>query len=492
MLVVPAVLAVLGVGCSNGSSGDAPGGDASDAGVDTAVEDTAEQEDAGPIAPPDWDRAVTPPADDEAQKQRAACGYKAGALAGETQGASHPTGKNIPIDHVIVILQENRSFDHYFGRLRAAGHPDAEVPPDGWSNPGVDGKPVLPYRDQQLCLVDLSHGWNGAHREWNDGKMDGFVIANDHQDDVPPGGTDDMVKGDRAMSYYEPEDLPFMYWAADQFAIADHYHCSVLTSTWSNRMYMYAASSFGRISNKSPDTGSALILFDELQMRRVTWKVYYTGSPISAMFVGQFLRYKDFHFVPIEQYYDDVKNGTLPQVAFLDSAYGSGAFDEKEDDEHPNGVMQVGQAFLARATKALMQSPLWPSSAIFITYDEHGGFADHVPPPAACPPDSRPPQLGTGDVPGGYDRLGMRVPMVMISPWAKKGAIAHHVMDHTSIVRFIEARFDLPAMSARDANAEAPWEMFDFAKVRADLPAVPDVPIDTAKLAACKKIFGVP
>jgi phospholipase C len=484
------LFAVALLGCSNGSSTGAPS--PVDAGNDTSIDDTAEPEDVGPPSPAEWDRPVTPPTDDEAQKQRAVCGYKAGALAGETQGASHPSGKRIPIDHVVVIMQENRSFDHYFGRLREAGHLDAEVPPAGWSNPGVDGKPVLPYRDQQHCLVDPAHSWNAAHKEWNDGKMDGFVIANDHTDPIPPGGTEEMIKGDRAMSYYEPADLPFMYWAADQFAIADHYHCSVLTSTWTNRMYLYAATSFGRISNKPPNTGSALTLFDELQMRRVSWKFYVTATPPFAMFVGQFLRYKDFHFAPIEQYYDDVKNGTLPQVAFLDGSIGDRAFDETQTDEHPNGSMQVGQAFLARATKALMASSLWPSSAIFITYDEHGGLADHVPPPAACPPDAIAPELGPTDAPGGYDRLGIRVPMVMISPWAKKGVIAHHVYDHTSITRFIEARFDLPAMSARDANAEVPWEMFDFTKARTDLPAVPDVPIDAAKIAACKKIFGVP
>ena len=477
---------ILSQACSK-SSDDAT----SDAGSD-ASEDAAEPEDVGPAAPPDWDRAVTPPTDDEAQKQRAACGYKAGALAGETQGASHPSGKGIPIDHVVVIVQENRSFDHYFGRLREAGHPDAEVPPADWSNPGVDGSPVLPYRDEQLCILDPSHSWNGAHAEYDDGKMDGFVRANDHTDPIPPGGTDETVSGKRAMAYYGASDLPFMYWAADQYSIADHYHCSVLTSTWTNRMFIFAASSFGRISNKPPNTGTALTIFDELQMRRVSWKFYVTTTPTFAMFVGQFLRYKDFHFVPIDRYYEDVKNGTLPQVAFLDASNGAAAFDEKEDDEHPPASMQVGQAFLARATKALMSSSLWSSSAIFITYDEHGGLADHVPPPAACPPDSIPPEIGPGDAPGGYDRLGFRVPMVLISPFAKKGVIAHHVYDHTSITRFIEARFELPAMSARDANAEVPWEMFDFSKARTDLPAVPDVPIDAAKLAACKKIFGVP
>jgi phospholipase C len=282
-----------------------------------------------------------------------------------------------------------------------------------------------------------------------------------------------------------------MYWAADQFAIGDHYHCSVLTSTWTNRMYLYAANSFGRASNKPPDTGTALTLFDMLQMRRVTWKFYVTTAAPFAMFIAQFLRYQDWHFAPIEQYYEDAKNGTLPEVVFLDAGDGDGTgFDGKQDDEHPTANMQVGQAFLARTTKALMDSPLWPSSAMFITYDEHGGLWDHVPPPPACPPDDTPPEGMTPPVEAGFDRYGVRVPFVVISPWAKKGIVAHHLYDHTSIARFIEARFTLPAMSGRDANAEAPWEVFDFASPpRTDKPVVPEVTIDTAASAKCESIF---
>ncbi len=465
-----------------------------DGGSDSFVDpDTGvEEEDAGPPSPPDWDRAVTPPTDDDARTKRASCGFSAGSLPAETQGASHPMGKSIPIEHVVVVMQENRSFDHYFSKLREAGHADAEVAPADFTNPDKDGKPIAPYLDKQLCILDTAHSWSAAHTEWNGGKMDGFVKANDAGDPIPPGGTADTVSGNRAMAYYGPAELPFMYWAADQFVVGDHYHCSVLTSTWTNRMYLYAGTSFGRTSNKPPNTGSALTLFDMLQMRRVTWKFYVTASPPFAMFVAQFIRYKDAHFVPIEQFYEDAKNGTLPQVAFLDGTNGDGsAFDAHQDDEHPNAVMQVGQAFLARATKALVESPLWASSAMFITYDEHGGFFDHVPPPNACPPGDFPPEGMPAPVEGGYDRYGVRVPFVVISPWAKKGVIAHHTYDHTSITRFIEARFTLPAMSGRDANAEVPWEAFDFAGTpRTDRPAVPEVPIDPAAIDKCKVIFG--
>jgi len=285
------------------------------------------------------------------------------------------------------------------------------------------------------------------------------------------------------MGFYGPDELPFMYWAADQFAIGDHYHCSVLTSTWTNRMYLYAANSFGRTSNKPPNVGSSLILFDELQMRRVPWKIYASTTPAETMFVSAFLKYRQFHFTGMDDFWKDAQAGTLPHVVFIDANIGDGsAFDPSQEDEHPPSVMQVGQAFVARITKALMDSPQWGRAALFITY---GGLYDHVPPPSACPPDSTPPELASTDKPGGYDRLGVRVPFVAISPWTKKGFIGHSIYDHTSITRFVEARFDLPAMSARDANADAPFDLFDFSKMRSDVPAVPEVKIDSAALTRC-------
>ncbi|MGZ3424152.1 MAG: phospholipase C [Polyangiales bacterium] len=456
--------------------------------ADADVTETQEIEDPGPPAPASWDRMVTAPTDEEASKKRESCGYAAGALPKETLGASRPLGAQIPIDTIVIVMQENRSFDHYFSQLRAHGHPDADVTPDGFTNPDIDGTKVAPFRDTQLCFLDTAHSWNAAHTEWADGTMTGFIVANEEKGPVPPHGTPDLLRGTRAMGFYGPEDIPFMYWAADQFAIGDHYHCSVLTSTWTNRMYLYAANSFGRTSNKPPDVGAALTVFDELQMRRVPWKIYATSTPPEAMFVGSFLKYKDFHLSTIDRFYQDAHDGTLPHVVFLDASNGDGSgFDPSQDDEHPPAVMQVGQAFLARVTKAMMASPQWGRSALFITYDEHGGLFDHVPPPSACPPDSTPPQLTATDAPGGYDRLGVRVPFVTISPWAKKGFIGHAIYDHTSITRFVEARFDLPAMSARDANADVPYEMFDFTKMRSDLPAVPDVKVDAAALERCVK-----
>jgi phospholipase C len=453
--------------------------------VDTGLEDAPTTE------PPEWNRAVTPPSDEEATKNRSTCVYKAGALPLETQGKSAPDGAKIPIDTIVIVMMENRSFDHYFQKLpEATGRTDVEVAPADYTNPDVDGTPVKPTRDTQLCFIDTNHEWKGSHESYDDGKMDGFLKANDKWG-TAPHGTPEMSRGLRALKYYDPGDLPFMFWAADQFAIADHYHCSLLGPTWPNRMYLYGATSYGRTTNKLPEIKKGtMTIFDELEARRIPWKVYASstvGSPGGAIIAGSFIKFIDEHVVAREQFPVDAAAGKLPNVVFLDPDIGAERYDR--NDEHPPAMMQFGQAFLADATKTLMASPQWGRSAMFITYDEHGGLYDHVPPPPACLPDDVPPELAADDPVAKFDRLGVRVPLVVISPWAKKRYAGHHVYDHTSITRFVEARFVLPAMSARDANAEVPWDLFDFGAARSDKPAVPDVPIDAAKLAECKTIF---
>ncbi len=448
---------------------------------------TADAGPEGPNAVPEWDRPVTPPADSEAEAKRASCGYAKGALPAETQGASHPTGSAIPIDTIVIAMMENRSFDHYFQKIREHGHPDVDVAPADFSNPGPDGAPVTIHRDTRLCFVDTAHGWSAVHAQVGDSDaMDGFVRTNEGAHELPIHGTPDMLSGARAMTYYEKEDLPFMYWAADQFAIGDRYFCSVLGPTWPNRMYLYAGSSFGRSSNKIPD-GVEATLFDLLEKRGISWKIYAARTPGAAMFVDAILKYNAEHVFPGEQFFEDAKAGTLPQVVLLDPQIAGEDWDQ--NDEHPPAVMQFGQQWLASVSKALIESPQWSRSALFVTYDEHGGLYDHVPPPKACPPDDRAPD-GAKPGEGGFDRLGIRVPFAVISPFAKKGYVSHRVYDHTSILRFVQARFTLPALSNRDANAEAPWDVFDFASPPNASPGLPpEVPLDEKALAACKAIF---
>ncbi len=436
----------------------------------------------GSTVPPEWDRDVTAPSDADAATQRAACTYKAGSLPKETLGASHPMGKDIPIENILIVMMENRSFDHYFQKAKEKGI-DAEVAPDDFSNPDPTGTPVKIFRDTTYCIADPAHGWSAVHKQANAGKMDGFVVTNEGDGEKVACGPKTGLKGDRAMSYYEEEDVPLMYFFAKNFAIADHYHCSLLGPTWPNRMYLYAASSFGRTTNVFPSDVPAT-LWDHLETRGVTWKVYRTTTPGIAIFLDTYLKYKE-HVFSIDDYYADAAAGTLPQVAFVDPGIGQEGF--QQSDEHPPAIMEVGQNWMGKVADALTKSPQWGKSAMFITYDEHGGFYDHVVPPKACPPDDRSDPKADPQVP--FDQLGIRVPFAIVSPFAKKGFVSHTVYDHTSIVRFVSAKFTLPALSNRDANAAAPFDMFDFENPPSKTPpSVPIPTVDPAKIEKCKEL----
>jgi phospholipase C len=475
LLVVPLLVALLA--CS--SSDDAPVPIAAVGGAGGTGGSGAS---GGSTAPPEWDRPVTPPPDGEAESKRASCGYAKGALPAETLGQSTPTGQEIPIDHILVVMMENRSFDHYFQKAPEKGIP-VDVAPADFSNPDPTGKPIKIFRDNVYCIADPAHGWTAVHKQANGGKMDGFVTTNTGDGEKMNCGPLTGLKGDRAMSYYEEEDIPLIYFLARNFSVADRYFCSVLGPTWPNRMYLYGASSFGRTGNDFPENVEATI-FDQLEARGVSWKVYRTTTPGFAIMLDTYLKFKD-RVVSIDAYHADAAAGTLPQVAFVDPGIAREGYDQS--DEHPPAIMEVGQNWIGKVVDSLARSPQWSKSAMFITYDEHGGFYDHVVPPKACPPDDRTnPQANP---PVGFDQLGIRVPMMVVSPFARKGYVSHTVFDHTSIVRFIQARFTLPAMSNRDANAAAPFDMFDFAAPPSLTPPTIPVPaIDPAKLAACKEL----
>lgn len=206
-----------------------------------------------------------------------------------------------------------------------------------------------------------------------------------------------------------------------------------------------------------------------------------------AMFASKISQYSQ-NFAEIPQYFADAAAGKLPQVAFVDP--GMALDGVAGNDEHPPALAQAGQKFTAEVIDALTRSPLWSRSALFLTYDEHGGLYDHVVPPKACPPDETSAVLEPGEPEGEFDELGVRVPMMVVSPYAKKHFVGHRTYDHTSIIRFIQARFRIPALTGRDANAEAPWEMFDFENPPHMTPPTIQIPtIDAAKLEACKTIF---
>lgn len=401
----------------------------------------------------------------------AECPYRAGALPENTLPPDATAGDEMPIDHIVVLMQENRSFDHYFGRLPEAGVPEADgLPPDA-ANPDSAGNLVPAFHLERYCTRDTAHSWKASHEQYNGGRNDGFVITNE------PGG-------ERAMGYYDESDLPFYYALARTFAIADRYFSSLLGPTFPNRFFLYSGTAFGQTTNVlGVGIHSQRTIFDALDEKGVSWKIYFSDVPFALL-------YRQLSASPrltaIERFFEDAAAGTLPQVAFVDPAF-SGLM-RPQNDEHPPVNIQRGQAFVADVVRALISSPAWPRTVFFLTYDEHGGFYDHVPPPPACEPDEIPPQLGPGDVPARFDRYGFRVPFVAVSPWVKPGYVSHRTYDHTSILRFIETRFGLPALSDRDANADPLLDLFDFSQPNLLEPGpLPPAEIDPAGVELCRQ-----
>jgi phospholipase C len=404
------------------------------------------------------------------------CSRPAGSLPDPTRDPGTPD-PSIPIEHILVIMQENRSFDHYFGRLNQFGYQgEVDGLTDDMSNPDVDGTPIPPFHQSSYCTLDTDHSWNGAHLEWNLGANDQFVIQN-----TSPG----THNGVRAISYYDQSDLPYYYGLANAFSIGDRYFCSVLGPTFPNRFFLLTGTAFGHIQNDIPGSTKEFAqvnIFEQLNAYGITWKYYFTDFPYLVLFYPFWIANQDkMAFLP--EYYADLAAGRLPQVAFLESgALGNPGV---ESDEHPPSDPQVGQASVAMRIDALMHSEYWGNSALFLTYDENGGFFDHVPPPPACIPDDIPPMLEPGSYVADYDRYGFRVPLIAVSPYAKRHHVSHEVYDHTSITKFIETKYNLPALTIRDANANPFLDVFDFSNPHFEIPDLPPAVIDPERLREC-------
>lgn len=390
------------------------------------------------------------------EQQRAECTYNAGSRATESLGISAATRKQIPIDHVIVMMKENRSFDHLFGML-GKGQPNSEPIPSDFSNLDADGNVVKPFHLGSTCEpIDPGHQWDEMHAQVNGGKMDGFVTS------AAATGTPGPTDGHFAMGYYEESDLPFYYFLAKTYALADRDYPSVRSGTWSNRDYLYCGTSDG-VKNTLTDgipSASVQTIFDIMDAQGVKWGVYADNAPLSfALEWG--LDHRGVH--PVQDLIDGLGSGDLPSVVFVDGLLN------KEDD-HPPADLQAGEAWVKKIYDAAVGSSLWNKTALLFTFDEGGGFFDHVPPPDdACV--ARP----SNDKDKEFFELGVRVPLVAISPWARRHTVSHVRHEHTSITRFIELLFDLPAMTKRDANSDALLDLFDFDQdVSKPLPAPPE------------------
>ncbi len=402
------------------------------------------------------------------------------------------------------MMQENRSFDHYFGHLNdyrtTLGLPadvdDLSKVVGTVSVPSWDGSGNISlYHMGTQCIGDLTPSWQESHNDinltspnegsWgNPPPMNGFaaMAGGFAAHDPTLGGFD--VAGKRAMGYYTADDLPFYYWAATTFATSDRWFSAALTRTQMNRMYLLAATSNGFAYPNGtglPDLnmGGVKSIFQLLQENNVTWKVYVTDNYVAGN-IGSMDTYANYfsfvfgfpnNFADAKTFATDAANGMLPQVAFIESGYT-----ESGSDEHPQNPIDKGAQYTESLVKALMDSPSWASSVFFITYDEDGGFYDHVPPVPMPSPDGKKPILPPGDPSGDFDTTGFRVPLMIISPFAKPAYVSHSNADYTALLKFIETRFGLPSLNKRDAAQIDMTEFFDWSApnlTSTDPPAQP-------------------
>src|SRR5580704_10892451 len=351
------------------------------------------------------------------------------------------------VEHVVILMMENHSFDDHFGRL---GRGDGlKVASDGTPlnyNPAPDGGYILSYPMPNTAVPEdsmIGQNWNTSHLCWDHGTNMGFA----------------RNCGPASMGHFTAAQLPFYYSLASQFPIGDRYFCSVMAQTYPNRRFLIAGTALGNVSTNASGISSTDApngtIFDRLNTYNITWRDYYPDLPTAALFLPEYTEnLKDGKMAPINQFLSDAAAGQLPQFSLVDPYTN---YSEEDGD------ISIGEAFAARIIGAVLASPNWSRAAMFLVYDEHGGWYDHVPPQPAVRPDNVPPEITVPpDQPGGYDQTGFRVPCVVISPFARRNFVSHVVHDHTSLLKFMETKWNLPAMTYRDANATNMFEFFDF------------------------------
>ncbi len=353
------------------------------------------------------------------------------------------------VEHVVVLMMENHSFDDHFGVLgRGDGLTLGKNGKAVNFTPGPDKDYIVSFPLPNTVVPlnsQITQSWDASHLCFDHGTNMGFA----------------RTCGPASMGYFTREQLPFYYSLAERFPIGDRYFCSVMAQTYPNRRFLIAATALGDVSTNG--TGISArdapngTIFDRLDAHGITWKDYYPDVPTAALFLPVYLDHKK-NMAPINQFLSDAAAGRLPQFSLVDPY---------TDYSEEGGDVSIGEAFAARVIEAVLHSPNWAKTAMFLVYDEHGGWYDHVPPRPAVRPDNVPPEITVPpDQPGSYDYTGFRVPSVVISPFAKRDFVSHVVHDHTSLLKFVETKWNLPAMTYRDANAHNMLEFFDLTASR--------------------------
>ncbi len=391
------------------------------------------------------------------------------------------------IEHIVVLMMENHSYDNFFGTLgRGDGLRMNPRTATSWNprgvtatNPYSDGRVQHAFHMPTTCQLPAkpSQEWAASHMQYADGQNDGFVIS---------------PSGPVAMGYWDETDLPFTYSLARKFPIGDRWFCSVLGQTDPNRRYLIAATSMGMTDDIGTSAGNAgpdatlLVsppngtIFDRLTEFGVSWADYAASFPTGA--TAELYPFADAQNVAtkktVAQFFADAASGDLPGFCIVDPDYGT------QSQENPQNIV-VGEAFAESVVRAVGASPSWHKTLLVITYDEHGGYYDHVPPPPALAPDPVPPVVQPGESNyDGFSRFGFRVPSVVVSPYAipatsPSGApqgVTHVVHDHTSVLAMVERKWNLPALTYRDANANDLMDFLDTKALAAGRPTFPELP----------------
>jgi phospholipase C len=435
------------------------------------------------------------------------------------------------INHIIFMAQENRSFDEYFGAMRdywrKNGYTDQTFDglpqfnnPTGTTPALIGCDPAFPFGPSPApevdckidgssptvssfhiitqCTENPSPSWDESHVDWNinnpvsaTATMDGFVktAANDARRSTP-SLTDS--NGLRAMGYYDGDDLPYYYFMAANFATSDRWFSPVMSRTQLNRSYLMAATSNGHAYPLSPTAGqmSNKTIFELLQTAGVSWRVYVSDDqtvPIQNAAEESMFTFANSHaanFVSATKFMTDLQTNNLPSVSEIEPGFSTGTDEHSGlDPNAPSGKVQKGAVYVSSLINALMASPYWKDSVFILTWDEMGGFYDHVPPqPMPSPDGILPSDLPPGDIctvvsgPNcDFVFTGFRVPLIVVSPFTKKNYVSHTVTDYTAILKLIETRFGLPHLTNRDAAQMDMTEFFDFVNKPWTVPPTPPV-----------------
>jgi phospholipase C len=371
--------------------------------------------------------------------------------------ASLPSPRNLPIDTFVVLMMENRSFDHYFG-----WHPKADARYKGLTYVDGEGNTVRTHRlppDFQGCgHPDPDHSWDGGRFQYNGGKMDGFA----------KGSADGTGSDEFAVGFYLKRDLGFIPHVADAYTLYDRYFHSLMASTYPNRHYQLSAQSGGQKGNDIPagTLGNQWeTILDRAKEHGLSIGYYVSDLPFPALYGPRGLSWVR----PVAQFYADAAAGKLPNVCFVDPPFrDGGGGDGTSADEHPHGDIRLGQAFMSDIAHSFIESPQYRRGALFINYDEWGGFFEHVPPRRV--PDDR----ASRDINEDFGLTGFRSPTVAISPFTRGGRVAHAQMTHESILRLISYRFGLRHLNKRHRYASNIGNTFRFGAPKFDPPQLPD------------------